>query len=87
VVLRLPEVDPKRGHGRSSEVNRPHYVNEDLDEVPIIEQAVERVDHSLTAEHLTTLGNDIETVVLNRAVQWHAESRIFEFGNRTVVLR
>lgn len=64
-----------------------HYVNEDLDEGPIIEQAVERVDHSLTAEQLTTLGNEIETVVLNRAVQWHAESRIFEFGNRTVVLR
>lgn len=64
-----------------------HYVNEDLDEGPIIEQAVERVDHTLTPEQLTTLGNDIETVVLNRAVQWHAESRIFEFGNRTVVLR
>ncbi len=64
-----------------------HYVNEDLDEGPIIEQAVERVDHTLTAEQLTTLGNEIEAVVLNRAVQWHAESRIFEFGNRTVVLR
>jgi formyltetrahydrofolate deformylase len=64
-----------------------HYVNEDLDEGPIIEQAVERVDHTLTPEQLTTLGNEIESVVLNRAVQWHAESRIFEFGNRTVVLR
>lgn len=64
-----------------------HYVNEDLDEGPIIEQAVERVDHTFTPEQLTTLGNEIESVVLNRAVQWHAESRIFEFGNRTVVLR
>ena len=64
-----------------------HYVNEDLDEGPIIEQAVERVDHTLSPEQLTTLGNEIESVVLNRAVQWHAESRIFEFGNRTVVLR
>jgi formyltetrahydrofolate deformylase len=36
---------------------------------------------------LTTLGNEIESVVLNRAVQWHAEHRIFEFGNRTVILR
>jgi formyltetrahydrofolate deformylase len=64
-----------------------HYVNEDLDEGPIIEQAVERVDHTMTPEQLTTLGNEIENVVLNRAVQWHGEHRIFEFGNRTVVLR
>ncbi|MCZ8130820.1 MAG: formyltetrahydrofolate deformylase [Steroidobacteraceae bacterium] len=64
-----------------------HYVNEDLDEGPIIEQAVERVDHTCTPEQLTTIGNEIESVVLNRAVQWHAESRVFEFGNRTVVLR
>jgi formyltetrahydrofolate deformylase len=64
-----------------------HYVNDDLDEGPIIEQSVERVDHTMTAEQLTTLGNEIESVVLNRAVQWHAEHRIFEFGNRTVVLR
>ena len=64
-----------------------HYVNEDLDEGPIIEQAVERVDHTLSPDQLTTIGNEIESVVLNRAVQWHAESRVFEFGNRTVVLR
>jgi len=64
-----------------------HYVNGDLDEGPIIEQAVERVDHTMTVEQLTTLGNEIESVVLNRAIQWHAEHRVFEFGNRTVVLR
>jgi formyltetrahydrofolate deformylase len=64
-----------------------HYVNSELDEGPIIEQAVERVDHTLDVEQLTTMGNEIESVVLNRAVQWHAEHRIFEFGNRTVVLR
>lgn len=64
-----------------------HYVNDELDEGPIIEQAVERVDHTMTVEQLTTLGNDIESVVLNRAIQWHAEHRVFEFGNRTVVLR
>jgi len=64
-----------------------HYVNDDLDEGPIIEQAVERVDHTLSPEQLTTLGNEIESVVLNRAVQWHAEHRIFEFGNRTVILK
>jgi formyltetrahydrofolate deformylase len=64
-----------------------HYVNHDLDEGPIIEQAVERVDHTMSVEQLTTIGNDIESIVLNRAIQWHAEHRIFEFGNRTVVLR
>lgn len=64
-----------------------HYVNDDLDEGPIIEQAVERVDHTMEPEQLTTLGNEIESVVLNRAIQWHVEDRIFEFGNRTVVLR
>ncbi len=64
-----------------------HYVTTDLDEGPIIEQAVERVDHSMGVEQLTTLGNEIESVVLNRAVQWHVEHRVFEFGNRTVVLR
>ena len=64
-----------------------HYVNDDLDEGPIIEQAVERVDHTMTVEQLTTLGNEIESVVLNRAVQWHAEHRILEFGGRTVILR
>jgi formyltetrahydrofolate deformylase len=64
-----------------------HYVTEDLDEGPIIEQAVERVDHACTPEQLATIGNEIESVVLNRAVQWHAESRLFQFGSRTVVLR
>jgi formyltetrahydrofolate deformylase len=64
-----------------------HYVNSELDEGPIIEQAVERVDHTMTADELTTIGNEIESVVLNRAIQWHAEHRVFEFGSRTVVLR
>lgn len=36
---------------------------------------------------MTTLGNEIESMVLNRAIQWHAEDRVFEFGNRTVILR
>jgi formyltetrahydrofolate deformylase len=64
-----------------------HYVNADLDEGPIIEQAVERVDHTMTVEQLTTLGNEIESVVLNRAIQWHAERRVFEFDHRAIVLR
>jgi formyltetrahydrofolate deformylase len=64
-----------------------YYVSADLDEGPIIEQAVERVDHTMNVEQLTALGNEIEGVVLNRAIQWHAEHRVFELGHRTVVLR
>ena len=63
-----------------------HYVTEDLDEGPIIEQAVERVDHTMDPQRLTEIGNDIESVVLNRAVRWHAEHRVFVNGNRTAVL-
>lgn len=63
-----------------------HYVTEDLDEGPIIEQAVERVNHTASPKELTELGHDIEAVVLNRAVRWHAEHRIFVRGRRTVVL-
>ncbi len=64
-----------------------HYVTEDLDEGPIIEQEVERVDHNMDPEELTSIGHDIESVVLNRAVRWHAEQRVFVHGIRTVVLR
>lgn len=64
-----------------------HYVTTDLDEGPIIEQSVERVDHGHMPEQLATLGADVESLVLNRAVQWHAEHRVFRNGARTVVLR
>ena len=64
-----------------------HYVNTDLDEGPIIEQDVVRVDHTMPPAELERLGQDVEAVVLNRAVRWHAEHRVFENGNRTVVLR
>ena len=64
-----------------------HYVTTDLDEGPIIEQDVERVDHTLSAEELTVTGSEIESKVLNRAIKWHAEHRVFRNGNRTVVLR
>ena len=64
-----------------------HYVTTDLDEGPIIEQEVDRVDHTLSPEDLTDIGRDLESVVLNRAVRWHAERRIFRNGNKTVVLR
>jgi formyltetrahydrofolate deformylase len=64
-----------------------HYVTEDLDEGPIIEQDVARVDHSHTVERCTTAGRDVESAVLARAVQWHVEHRILLNGHRTVVFR
>ncbi len=64
-----------------------HYVTTDLDEGPIIEQEVARVDHSMPPEDLVTIGADLESVVLNRAVRWHAERRVFINGVKTVVLR
>ena len=48
---------------------------------------MERVDHTMDPQELTTIGHDIESAVLNRAVRWHAERRVFVHGNRTVVLR
>jgi formyltetrahydrofolate deformylase len=62
-----------------------HYVTEDLDEGPIIEQDVVRVDHRRDVEDLVRLGADVERAVLSRAVQWHCEDRIVRFGNQTVV--
>lgn len=64
-----------------------HYVTTDLDEGPIIEQAVERVDHTHTSEDLVSIGRDIETVVLARAVQWHVERRVLINQHKTVVFR
>ena len=64
-----------------------HYVSADLDEGPIIEQAVERVDHTYRPEDLTRVGRDIENVVLARAVRYHIEHRILLNGKKTVVLR
>ncbi len=64
-----------------------HYVTPDLDEGPIIEQEVERVDHTLPPQDLAVIGSELENVVLNRAIKWHAERRIFVNGSRTVILR
>jgi len=64
-----------------------HYVTADLDEGPIIEQDVERVDHSLSAEDFTAVGRDIESVVLARAVRWHVQRRVLMNGHKTVVFR
>jgi formyltetrahydrofolate deformylase len=64
-----------------------HYVTEDLDEGPIIEQDIARVDHTLTPSDLTQVGSDIESLVLSRAVRSHVEHRILLNNNRTVVFR
>jgi formyltetrahydrofolate deformylase len=64
-----------------------HYVTADLDEGPIIEQDVARVDHSMSVEACASVGRDVECAVLARAVQWHVEHRILLNGNRTVVFR
>ena len=64
-----------------------HYVTADLDEGPIIEQAVERISHANLPEELVETGRDIEAVVLNRAVKWFSEDRVMLNGKRTVVFR
>ncbi|MGH3168809.1 MAG: formyltransferase family protein, partial [Trebonia sp.] len=64
-----------------------HYVTSDLDEGPIIEQAVQRVDHAMDAAGVTALGRDTESLALARAVQWHLENRVMLDGRRTVVFR
>lgn len=64
-----------------------HYVTADLDEGPIIEQDVARVDHTDTVEDLTALGRDTESQVLARAVKWHSEHRVLLNGHKTVVFK
>ena len=64
-----------------------HFVTGELDEGPIIEQDVERVDHAMTIEELTAIGRDVECVVLARAVKWFVEHRILQNGHRTVVFK
>lgn len=62
-----------------------HYVTDDLDEGPIIEQGVERVDHRNHVEDLKKIGRQIERSVLVRAVKWHLEDRVIVVGNKTIV--
>jgi formyltetrahydrofolate deformylase len=64
-----------------------HFVTGDLDEGPIIEQDVERVDHSMGSDALTAIGRDVECVVLARAVKWFVEHRILLNGHRTVIFK
>lgn len=64
-----------------------HYVTAELDQGPIIEQEVVRVDHTLDADQLAAVGRDVESLVLARAVTWHAEHRVVVNGNKTIVFR
>jgi formyltetrahydrofolate deformylase len=64
-----------------------HYVTAELDEGPIIEQDVARVDHSMSAEEMIAIGRDIENAVLARAIKFHLEHRVLINGSRTVVFR
>ena len=64
-----------------------HFVTADLDEGPIIEQAVERVDHRATPEDMVRIGRDIEAQVLARAVGWLADRRVLLNGGKTIVFR
>ena len=64
-----------------------HYVTKDLDEGPIIEQDTQEVDHEMMADDLVSIGQDIESRVLYRALKAHSENRVFLNGNRTVVFR
>ena len=64
-----------------------HYVTKDLDEGPIIEQDTQEVDHEMMANDLVSIGQDIESRVLYRALKAHSESRVFLNENRTVVFK
>jgi formyltetrahydrofolate deformylase len=64
-----------------------HYVTADLDEGPIIEQDVARVDHGMSAEGMTAVGRDVECVVLARAVRWHVQRRVLMNGHKSVVFQ
>ncbi|QEW08399.1 formyltetrahydrofolate deformylase [Nitrincola iocasae] len=64
-----------------------HYVTSDLDEGPIIEQEVQRVDHGYKPEDLVNIGRDTETVALSKAVKYHLEHRVFLNQDKTVIFR
>jgi len=64
-----------------------HYVTANLDEGPIIDQAVERVDHTHAVSDMVAIGRDLENVVLSRAVRYHAERRVLMNDGKTVVFK
>jgi formyltetrahydrofolate deformylase len=62
-----------------------HYVTDELDQGPIVEQDIERVDHRDSIEELKRIGRSVEKSVLARGVKWHLEDRILVYGNKTIV--
>ena len=64
-----------------------HYVTKELDEGPIIEQDVARVEHAMSVDDCAAVGRDVECAVLARAMKWHVEHRILLNGNRTVIFK
>ena len=62
-----------------------HYVTSDLDEGPIIEQEVQRVDHAHQADQLVAIGRDTETIALSKALKYHLQHRVFINGDKTVI--
>lgn len=79
----------RRAHARGVKLigATAHFVTEELDQGPIIEQAVERVDHRASVNDLVAIGRDIESTVLRRAVSWVAQLRVLPNDGRTVVFR
>jgi formyltetrahydrofolate deformylase len=79
----------QRAHARGVKLigATSHYVTDDLDEGPIIEQDVQRVIHTQSADDFVVAGRDVEAVVLARAIKWHAERRVLMSGTRTVIFR
>ena len=79
----------RRAHARGVKLigATAHYVTANLDEGPIIEQEVQRVDHAHTPEDLAGIGRDVESIVLARAIGLHIQQRVLLNGNKTVVLR
>ena len=77
----------KQAHARGVKLigATAHFVTTDLDEGPIIEQNVERVDHSRSVEQLIARGQDIESRTLTQAVTWFAEDRVLRDGERTII--
>jgi|SRR5690625_4790596 len=64
-----------------------HYVTDDLDEGPIIEQDIERVDHRDNVNNLKKIGQQVERRVLARAVKWHLQDRLIVYDNKTIVFQ
>jgi formyltetrahydrofolate deformylase len=77
----------KQAHSRGVKLigATAHFVTEDLDEGPIIEQNVIRVDHNDSTKRLVSMGQDVESKTLTQAVRWFAERRVLSDGARTII--